>query len=101
MNKAELIAAIAAKTGDTKKAAEASVNAFVEVVTDALKEGDTGTNNPPSSASPFKTACEAVTFSFAFLVLVYINSIFTILLSFFSLSLIIDKTFSHVNALKH
>ena len=40
MNKAELIAAIAAKTGDTKKAAEASVNAFVEVVTDVLKEGD-------------------------------------------------------------
>ena len=40
MNKAELIAAIAAKTGDTKKAAEASVNAFVETVTDALKEGD-------------------------------------------------------------
>ena len=40
MNKAELIAAIAAKTGDTKKAAEASVNTFVEVVTDALKEGD-------------------------------------------------------------
>ena len=40
MNKAELIAAIAAKTGDTKKTAEASVNAFVEVVTDALKEGD-------------------------------------------------------------
>ena len=40
MNKAELIAAIAAKTGDTKKAAEASVNAFVEVVTDALVEGD-------------------------------------------------------------
>ena len=40
MNKAELIAAIAAKTGDTKKAAEASVNAFVEVVTNALEEGD-------------------------------------------------------------
>ena len=40
MNKAELIAAIAAKTGDTKKTAEATVNAFVEVVTDALKEGD-------------------------------------------------------------
>ena len=40
MNKAELIAAIAAKTGDTKKAAEASVNAFVEVVTNALVEGD-------------------------------------------------------------
>ena len=40
MNKAELIAAIAAKTGDTKKAAEASVNAFVDVVTEALVEGD-------------------------------------------------------------
>ena len=41
MNKAELIAAIAAKTGDTKKVAEATVNAFVETVTDALVEGDT------------------------------------------------------------
>ena len=40
MNKAELIAAIAAKTGDTKKAAEASVNAFVETVTNGLVEGD-------------------------------------------------------------
>ena len=40
MNKADLIAAIAAKTGDTKKAAEASVNAFVETVTNALVEGD-------------------------------------------------------------
>ncbi len=40
MNKAELIAAIAAKTGDTKKGAEASLNAFVDVVTEALTEGD-------------------------------------------------------------
>ena len=40
MNKAELIAAIAAKTGDTKKGAEASVNAFVDVVTEALTEGE-------------------------------------------------------------
>ena len=40
MNKAELIAVIAAKTGDTKKGAEASVNAFVDVVTEALTEGD-------------------------------------------------------------
>ena len=40
MNKAELIASIAAKTGDTKKVAEATVNAFVETVTDALVEGD-------------------------------------------------------------
>ena len=40
MNKAELIAAIAAKTGDTKKSAEEAVNAFVSVVTDSLKKGD-------------------------------------------------------------
>ena len=40
MNKAELIAAMAAKTGETKKAAENSVNAFVEVVTESLKKGD-------------------------------------------------------------
>ena len=40
MNKAELVAAMAAKTGETKKAAEASVNAFVEVVTEALKDGE-------------------------------------------------------------
>ena len=40
MNKAELVAAIAAKTGDTKKGAEASVNAFVDVIIDALAKGD-------------------------------------------------------------
>lgn len=40
MNKADLIAAIAAKTGETKKSAEASVNAFVDVVTEALVGGD-------------------------------------------------------------
>ncbi len=40
MNKAELIAAIAAKTGDTKKGVETSVNAFVDVVTEALVKGD-------------------------------------------------------------
>ena len=40
MNKAELIAAIAAKTGDTKKAAEASVNAFVDAVTKSLVKGE-------------------------------------------------------------
>ncbi len=40
MNKAELVAAVAAKTGATKKVAEESVNAFVEVVTNALVEGD-------------------------------------------------------------
>ena len=38
MNKAELVAAIAAETGETKKAAEETVNAFVNVVTDALKK---------------------------------------------------------------
>ena len=40
MNKAELIAAVAAKTGATKKSAEESVNAFVDVVTESLKKGE-------------------------------------------------------------
>ena len=40
MNKTELIAAIAAKTGETKKSAEASVNAFVDVITESLVKGD-------------------------------------------------------------
>ena len=40
MNKSDLIAAIAAKTGETKKSAEASVNAFGEVVTETLTKGD-------------------------------------------------------------
>ena len=36
MNKSDLIAAIAAKTGETKKDAEATLNAFVEVITESL-----------------------------------------------------------------
>ena len=40
MNKSDLIAAIAAKTGETKKNAEATVNAFVDVVTETLVKGD-------------------------------------------------------------
>ena len=40
MNKSELIAAIAAKTGETKKDAEATLNAFIDVVTEALIKGD-------------------------------------------------------------
>ena len=40
MNKAELIAAVAAKTGATKKSAEEAVNAFVDVVTETLQKGD-------------------------------------------------------------
>ena len=40
MNKADLIAAMAAKTGETKKSAEASVNAFVDVITESLVKGD-------------------------------------------------------------
>ena len=40
MNKAELIAAIAAKTGETKKSAEETLNAFISVVTDSIKKGD-------------------------------------------------------------
>ena len=40
MNKAELIAAVAAKTGDTKKSAEEAVNAFVSAVSESLKKGE-------------------------------------------------------------
>ena len=40
MNKAELVAAMAAKTGDTKKAAEASLEAFIAAVKESLKKGD-------------------------------------------------------------
>ena len=40
MNKAELVAAMAAKTGDTKKGTEEYVNALVDVITAALKKGE-------------------------------------------------------------
>ena len=40
MNKADLIAAIKKKTGETKKSAEAIVNAFIDVVTEALVDGE-------------------------------------------------------------
>ncbi len=40
MNKSDLIAAIAAKTGTTKKSAEASLNAMTEVISEALVKGD-------------------------------------------------------------
>ena len=40
MNKAELIAAVAAKTGETKKSTESSVNAIVDVITSTLVAGD-------------------------------------------------------------
>ena len=40
MNKSDLIAAIAAKTGSTKKDAAATLNAFVDVVSDSLVKGD-------------------------------------------------------------
>ena len=40
MNKAELVDAVAAKTGATKKDTEATVKAFVDVVSGALKKGD-------------------------------------------------------------
>jgi len=40
MNKSDLVAAMAAKTGDTKKGAEELLNAFVDVVTEALVKGD-------------------------------------------------------------
>ena len=40
MNKSDLIAAMAAKTNETKKDAEATLNAFIEVVTESLAKGE-------------------------------------------------------------
>ena len=40
MNKSDLVAAMAAKTGDTQKCAEETLNAFVDVVTEALVKGE-------------------------------------------------------------
>ncbi len=40
MNKTELIAAVAAKTGLTKKDAECVINATIETITDSLVKGD-------------------------------------------------------------
>ena len=40
MNKLELVNAMSKKTGATKKSTEANINAFIEVVTDALVKGD-------------------------------------------------------------
>jgi DNA-binding protein HU-beta len=40
MNKSELVAAVASKTGATKKDSEAFVNAFTDAVTGALRKGD-------------------------------------------------------------
>ncbi len=39
MNKGELVAALAAKTGSTKKSAESSLDSLVEIVTGELKKG--------------------------------------------------------------
>ena len=40
MNKSELIAAMAAKTGETKKSAEANLNAFTDTIAEALVKGE-------------------------------------------------------------
>lgn len=40
MNKSDLVNAIAEKTGATKRAAEESLNAMVEVIKDAMAKGD-------------------------------------------------------------
>lgn len=40
MNKSELIAAVASKTGLTKKESEQAVNATFAAIVDALKQGD-------------------------------------------------------------
>lgn len=38
MNKSDLVEALVAKTGETKKGTEATVNAFIEVVAEALRK---------------------------------------------------------------
>ena len=40
MNKGELIDALAAKTGSSKKATSDSLNALLEIITDTMKSGD-------------------------------------------------------------
>ena len=40
MNKAELIHAVAEKTGLSKKDSEAAVNASIEAITESLKQGE-------------------------------------------------------------
>lgn len=40
MNKSDLVNAIAEKTGATKRSAEESLNAMVEVIKDAMAKGD-------------------------------------------------------------
>ena len=40
MNKSELIAAMSAKTGATKKSAEEALEAFISTVTTSLKKGE-------------------------------------------------------------
>ena len=40
MNKADLVEALASKTGATKKSAEASLNALTEIITEALVKED-------------------------------------------------------------
>lgn len=40
MNKAELVSALAAKTGETKKSTESFVNSFVDIVTSELKSNN-------------------------------------------------------------
>lgn len=40
MNKGELVAKLAEQTGLTKKEADGSINAFIEIVKDSLKKGE-------------------------------------------------------------
>ncbi len=40
MNKSELVAALSTKTGASKKASEASLNALVDIISTTLKKGD-------------------------------------------------------------
>lgn len=82
MNRAELVNAMAEITGDTKKATEDAVKAFVDTISDALAKGDRiqlaglGTfqvktraarkgKNPQTGAEIKIPACKAPTFKAA------------------------------------
>ena len=61
MNKTELVAAIAEKTELTKKDSEKALKAFIDVVTEELKNARTG-KNPQTGKAIKIPACKAPKF---------------------------------------
>lgn len=54
MNKAELVACVAEKTGFTKKDAEAAVNAFISCVEETLVKGEKYSSSVSEPSRPDK-----------------------------------------------